>query len=45
GNTAAASVPIALDELVRSGKLVKGDLILLCAFGGGLSSGGCIIRW
>lgn len=45
GNTAAASVPIALDELVRSGKLKEGDLILLAAFGGGLSSGGCIIRW
>lgn len=45
GNTAAASVPIALDELARSGKLKEGDLILLAAFGGGLSSGGCIIRW
>ena len=45
GNTAAASVPIALDELNRSGKLKSGDLVLLSAFGGGLSSGGCIIRW
>lgn len=45
GNTAAASVPIALDELVRSGKLQRGDLILMSAFGGGLSSGACIIRW
>ena len=45
GNTAAASVPMALDELVRSGKLNRGDLILLSAFGGGLSSGGCVIRW
>lgn len=45
GNTAAASVAIALDELVRSGKLKTGDLILLSAFGAGLSSGGCIIRW
>lgn len=45
GNTAAASVPIALDELNRSGKLKRGELVLLSAFGGGLSSGGCIIRW
>lgn len=45
GNTSSASVPIAFDELVRSGKLKKGDLIVLCAFGGGLSSGTCLIRW
>lgn len=45
GNTAAASVPIALDELNRSGRLKKGDLVAMTAFGGGLSSGGCIIRW
>ena len=45
GNTSSASVPIAFDELVRSGKLKKGDLIALCAFGGGLSSGSCILRW
>ncbi len=45
GNTAAASVPIALDQLHRSGKLHEGDLVAMTAFGGGLSSGGCIIRW
>ncbi len=45
GNTAAASVPIALDELHRSGKLQKGQLVAMTAFGGGLSSGGCILRW
>jgi len=45
GNTAAASVPIALDELCRSGKLRRGDLIAMTAFGGGLSSAGCIVRW
>ena len=45
GNTAAASVPIALDDLNRSGKLKKGDLVAMTAFGGGLSSGGCILRW
>lgn len=45
GNTSAASVPIALDELNRSGKLSCGDLIALTAFGGGLSSACCIIKW
>lgn len=45
GNTSAASVPLALDELNRSGGLTKGDLVLLSAFGGGLSSAACILRW
>ena len=45
GNTAAASVPIALDEANRAGKLNRGSLVALTAFGGGLSSAGCIIRW
>ena len=45
GNTSAASVPMALDELNRSGNLKKGDLVLLSAFGGGLSSAACILRW
>ena len=45
GNTAAASVPIALDELNRSGKIRPGDLVAMTAFGGGLSSAGCLIRW
>lgn len=45
GNTAAASVPIALDELNRSGKLKRGDIVVLSAFGAGLSSGGCILKW
>ncbi|MCR4760059.1 MAG: ketoacyl-ACP synthase III [Oscillospiraceae bacterium] len=45
GNTSSASVPISFDELVRSGRLKRGDLIALCAFGGGLSSGACLIRW
>ncbi len=45
GNTAAASVPIALDELVRSGNVKPGDLIAMVAFGGGLSSAGCLVRW
>ena len=45
GNTAAASVPIALDELNRSGKIKPGDLVAMTAFGGGLSSAGCLLRW
>ena len=45
GNTSAASVPMALDELNRSGKLKENDLIALAAFGGGLSSGACVIKW
>ena len=45
GNTSSASIPIALDELNRQGKLEKGDLLLLPAFGGGLASAACIVRW
>ncbi|MBQ8332371.1 MAG: ketoacyl-ACP synthase III [Clostridia bacterium] len=45
GNTAAASVPIALDEANRAGKLKKDALVAMTAFGGGLSSAGCVIRW
>lgn len=44
GNTAAASIPIALDEVVRDGKVGKGDLILLVAFGGGFTWGSALIR-
>jgi 3-oxoacyl-[acyl-carrier-protein] synthase-3 len=45
GNTSSASIPIALDELNRSGRLKRGDLIVLTAFGGGLSNASCIIKW
>ena len=45
GNTSSASVPISFDELAKSGKLKKGDLIAMCAFGGGLSSAASLIRW
>ena len=45
GNTSAASVPIALAQLNESGKLKAGDLVVMSAFGGGLSSGVCLIRW
>jgi len=44
-NTSAASIPLALDELNRNGKLKKGDLIMTIGFGGGLTYGGNIIVW
>lgn len=45
GNTSAGSVPIALDEAVRAGRLEKGDIVLLVAFGAGLTWGSTTIRW
>lgn len=45
GNTSAASVPIALDEAVRTGRIKRGDNIVLVAFGGGLSWSSAVIRW
>jgi 3-oxoacyl-[acyl-carrier-protein] synthase-3 len=45
GNTSAASVPIALDEANRAGRIKRGDLILLVAFGAGLTYGSALIRW
>lgn len=45
GNTSAASVPMALAELNASGRLKRGDIVALSAFGGGLSSAACIIKW
>lgn len=45
GNTSAASIPMALDELNRTGDLKRDDIIAMTAFGGGLSSATCIIKW
>ena len=45
GNTSAASVPIALDEAVRTGHLKKGDNVVLVAFGAGLTWGATTLRW
>lgn len=45
GNTSAASIPIALDEANREGKLKEGDLLLLCSFGGGFTWGAALLRW
>jgi len=45
GNTSAASIPIALDEANRSGRMKTGDIILLDAFGGGFTYGSALMRW
>ena len=45
GNTSAASVPIALSEAVDNGRIVSGDLVLLVAFGAGMTWGSALIRW
>jgi 3-oxoacyl-[acyl-carrier-protein] synthase-3 len=44
-NISSATVPIALDEAVRNGSIQKGDLIVLTAFGGGLTWGSSLIKW
>jgi 3-oxoacyl-[acyl-carrier-protein] synthase III len=44
GNTAAASIPIALHEAVESGNIRSGDLVLLVAAGAGLNSGAILMR-
>ena len=45
GNTSAASIPIALDEARRVGRIKRGDITLLVAFGAGLTYGSALIRW
>ncbi len=45
GNVSSASIPILLDELNRKNTFKNGDLLALTAFGGGLTSGACVIRW
>ncbi|MFA5928055.1 MAG: beta-ketoacyl-ACP synthase III [Candidatus Margulisiibacteriota bacterium] len=45
GNTSAATIPIALCEAVRDGKVKKGDVIVMMGFGGGLTWGANVIRW
>ena len=45
GNTSAASIPIALDEANRGGRLKSGDTVLFCSFGGGLTWGATLLRW
>ncbi len=45
GNTSAASVPLALDEAVRSGKIKRGDMLLLEAFGGGFTWASALVKY
>jgi len=45
GNSSAATVPLALDEAVRAGRIEKGKLVVLVAFGAGLTWGGSLLRW
>lgn len=45
GNTGAGSVPLALDEAQRAGRLEKGQLVIIVAFGAGLTWGATLIRW
>ena len=45
GNTSAASIPIALDEMSQQGLLQRGDRILCIGFGAGLTWGGALLEW
>jgi len=45
GNTTAASIPIALSEAVQEGKIKKGDLVCMAAFGSGFTWASALMRW
>ena len=45
GNTSAATIPLALDEALTQGRVEKGKLVVLVAFGAGLTWGGTLLRW
>jgi 3-oxoacyl-[acyl-carrier-protein] synthase-3 len=45
GNTSSASIPIALEEAVRKGRVKSGDNVLLAGFGSGLTWGACLLKW
>lgn len=45
GNTSAASIPIALDEAVKSGRIKKDDTVVLVGFGAGLTWASCVLKW
>jgi 3-oxoacyl-[acyl-carrier-protein] synthase III len=45
GNTTAATIPIALDECVRAGRLSRGEVLVVTAFGSGFQWGSCVMRW
>ena len=44
-NTSAASIPIALDQAYEEGRLAQGNLVLLAAFGAGLTWGSAVVKW
>jgi 3-oxoacyl-[acyl-carrier-protein] synthase-3 len=45
GNTGAASVYVALEEAVTTGRIQRGDLVLMAAFGGGFAWGTALMQW
>jgi len=45
GNTSSATIPVALSEAARDGRIKRGDLVLLASFGGGFTWGAVLIRW
>ena len=45
GNTSAASIPIAMTEALKAGKINNGDVLVLVGFGAGLTWGSCVIKW
>lgn len=45
GNMSAASIPVALDEAVREGKIQTGDNVVMVGFGGGLTWASCVMKW
>ena len=45
GNTSSASIPLALEEAIRNGRVKKGDHVLLAGFGSGLTWGACLMTW
>jgi 3-oxoacyl-[acyl-carrier-protein] synthase-3 len=45
GNTTAATLPLALDDVVRGGRLARGDLVVFVAVGAGFTVGATLVRW
>lgn len=45
GNMSAASIPVALDESAKEGRLAEGDIVVMVGFGTGLTWGACVLRW
>lgn len=45
GNTSSASIPIALEEAIKSGQIKNGDNVVLAGFGAGLTWAGCVVKW